>query len=146
MHSEMTGIVKDMQRKEGTIKATDQHVQADAGTNTFLAEAFEEDNSNSIEAKNNFANDILKQPFLNSISDGGVKNAKNWRGKKVLKEVRNINPSALANYKTQSERNSKISHKRVLDSEADIAIVQMFFNRTEKLKKKVQKIRPMSRE
>ena len=139
MHSKMTGIVKDMQRKEGTIKATDQHVQADAGTNAFLAKLFEEDNSNSIEAKNNFANDILKQPFLNSISDGGVKNAKNWRGKKVLKEVRNINPSALANYKTQSERNSKISHKRVLDSEADIAIVQMFFNRTEKLKKESAK-------
>ena len=78
----MTGIVKDMQRKEGTIKATDQHVQADAGTNAFLAKLFEEDNSNSNEAINIFANDILKQPFLNSISDGGVKNAKNWRVKK----------------------------------------------------------------
>lgn len=130
MRGKMVGIVKDMQRKGGTVKSSDGHIQADAGTNSFLEKLFEGGDGNSPEVQHGFANKILKPKYLNSISNGKLES------NKALKKV---STGALSNYTAISNKNSKISQKRVHETEADTLIVQMFYNRMAELTKESKK-------
>jgi hypothetical protein len=127
MRKSMSGVIKDMQRKEGEIKGSDTKVQADAATNHYLHQLINNQAQKELRGVDSrdainthqVANDVLNWGYLTTISDGHIGSGDT---------TKRVDIGVLGKYKEQSKGNSNLSQNRVQDTEKDTAIVQMFFN------------------